>query len=65
MRVQDVTAATPRISAEHVDAYRRDGFAVVRGVFGRGEVAALVQAFDRQRSSALAKGRSWRHGISF
>lgn len=62
MRAQEVTARTPRASAEHVAAYRRDGFAVVRGVFGRGEVAALAQAFDRQRAQALTKGRSWRHG---
>jgi len=62
MRAQEVTAATPRISSEHVAAYRRDGFAVVRGGFGRAEVAALAQGFDRQRALALAKGRSWRHG---
>lgn len=57
-----VTAAAPRASCEHVAAYRRDGFAVVRGVFARGEIAALAQAFDRQRDEGLRLGRSWRHG---
>jgi len=35
---------------------------VVRGVFGRGDVAELQHAFDRQRDAALRLGRSWRHG---
>lgn len=46
----------------HVSAYRRDGFAVVRGVFAPSEVAELAQAFDRRRAEGLRLGRSWRHG---
>lgn len=62
MPVPSVTAAAPRSSCEHVAQYRRDGFAVVRGVFARGEIAALAEAFDRQRAQGLRLGRSWRHG---
>lgn len=47
---------------DHVAAYHHDGFAVVRGVFGRAEIAELAAAFDRQRAEGLRLGRSWRHG---
>jgi len=50
------------VASGHVAAYRRDGFAIVRGVFDRVEVAALAEAFDRQRAEGLRLGRSWRHG---
>lgn len=43
-------------------AYWRDGYAVVRGVLARDEIAALSLAFDRQRAEALGRGRNWRHG---
>jgi hypothetical protein len=62
MRAQAVSTAELRHPPDHVAAYRRDGFAVVRGVFSRGEVAELARAFDRQRAEALRRGRSWRHG---
>ncbi|MGQ0677371.1 MAG: phytanoyl-CoA dioxygenase family protein [Rhodospirillales bacterium] len=42
--------------------YRRDGFAVLRGVFGPADIAELKRAFDRERAAALKRGRSWRHG---
>lgn len=43
-------------------AYARDGYAVVRGLFGPAEVAAMAAAFDRLYAEGLARGRSWRHG---
>lgn len=46
----------------HVATYRREGYAVVRGVFSTAEVTELAQAFDRQRAIALQHPRSWRHG---
>ena len=46
----------------HVTAYRRDGYAVVRGVFGPADLAALSEAFDRQKAEGLKLGKSWRHG---
>jgi ectoine hydroxylase-related dioxygenase (phytanoyl-CoA dioxygenase family) len=50
------------VEPPHVAAYRRDGFAVVRGVFGPGDLAALAEAFDRQQTEGLRLGASWRHG---
>ena len=44
------------------DAYRRDGFAVVRGVFTPQEVAELAAAFDRVRDTGMRLDRSFRDG---
>ncbi|MBM3487682.1 MAG: phytanoyl-CoA dioxygenase family protein [Alphaproteobacteria bacterium] len=46
---------------DFVEHYRREGYAVVRGVFGAEDVAALRGAFDRIHARALAYGRSFRH----
>lgn len=46
----------------HVAQYRRDGYAVVRGVFDANEIDELQRAFDRERRAALSRGKSWRHG---
>ena len=48
--------------APHIAAYRRDGYAVVHGVFDPTDLAALGKAFDRQQAEGLRLGRSWRHG---
>ena len=53
------------MSAEHVRAFRAQGYAVVRGVFDTDEVAALAAAFDRIHERALEKGRSWRDRNTF
>lgn len=45
-----------------VAAYRRHGYAVVRGVFSAADVAALADAFDRRYAEGLRHGRSFRHG---
>lgn len=44
----------------HVSKFRRDGYAVIPGVFDTGEVASLAEAFDRIHAEAMAHGRSWR-----
>ena len=44
------------------DAYLRDGFVVVRGVFSADEVAEIAAAFDRQYEAGLTHPRSFRHG---
>ena len=44
------------------DAYRRDGFVVVRGVFSAADVAVLAEAFDRQFQAGLKHPSSFRHG---
>ena len=45
--------------------YRARGCALVRGLFGAAEVAALAEAFDRVRAEAMAHGRSWRDRNTF
>ena len=42
--------------------YRRDGIAVVRGVFNTAEVATLATAFDHQYATGLAHPWDFRHG---
>lgn len=43
-------------------AYARDGFIVVRGLFGPGEAAAIADRFDALYQEGLRLGRSFRHG---
>lgn len=43
-------------------AYARDGYAVIRGLFSAAEVAEIAAAFDRMQTAGLALGRSFRHG---
>ena len=49
------------MNQDFVEHYRREGYAVVRGVFGPADIAALRTAFDRIHARALAHGRSFRH----
>ncbi|HYM30465.1 MAG TPA: phytanoyl-CoA dioxygenase family protein [Candidatus Cybelea sp.] len=48
--------------SRHVAEYRERGYAVVRGVFDKAEIAAMAAAFDREYATGLAHGRSFRHG---
>ncbi len=43
-------------------AYLRDGYAVIRGLFSPDEVAEIAAAFDRLQAEGLRLGRSFRHG---
>jgi ectoine hydroxylase-related dioxygenase (phytanoyl-CoA dioxygenase family) len=52
------------IAAAH-QQYRALGYAVLRGVFEAGEVAALAAAFDRQWQEGMAHRASFRHGNLF
>ena len=52
------------IAAAHAQ-YRAQGYAVLRGVFDAGEVAALAAAFDRQWQEGMAHRASFRHGNLF
>ncbi len=45
---------------DYLEHYRRDGFAIVRGVFGAAEVAEIAAAFDAIRAAGLRLGRSFR-----
>ena len=48
------------MTADHIERFRADGYAVLRGVFTPDEVTVMAAAFDRIRARALAGGRSWR-----
>ena len=43
-------------------AYRREGFAILRGIFSAAEVERLRAAADAVHAEAVAHGRSFRHG---
>lgn len=45
--------------------YRREGYAIVRGLFSLDEVAAIARATDQLRDEGLAHGRPFRHGNLF
>lgn len=45
--------------------YRRDGYAIVRGLFSPDEVATIAAAVDRVHAEGIAHGRSFRHGNLF
>ena len=50
---------------DYAERYRRDGYAIVRGLFAAGEVRAIGEAIDQIRSEAIRHGRSFRHGNLF
>src|SRR5687768_18538444 len=47
------------------EAWRRDGYAIVRGMFTLDEVAAIGAEIDRLHAEGVAHGRSFRHGNLF
>jgi ectoine hydroxylase-related dioxygenase (phytanoyl-CoA dioxygenase family) len=49
------------MQGDHLAHYHEHGYAVVRGVFDRHEVAELAEAFDRLHDRALSYGASFRH----
>lgn len=48
-----------------VESYRERGYAIVRGFWPAGELAALSETVDRVRAEAQREGRSFRHGNLF
>ena len=50
---------------DYVTAFLRNGYAIVRGFFSRGEIAAIAAAADQIYDEAVAHGRSFRHGNLF
>lgn len=50
---------------EYVSHYRREGYAILRGVFAASEVEAIRAAVDRVHAEAVSHGRSFRHGNLF
>jgi hypothetical protein len=49
----------------YVRDYHRDGYAIVRRVFGPAGIADLMAAFDRIWQAGLSHPRSFRHGNMF
>jgi hypothetical protein len=47
------------------EAWRRDGYAIVRGFFTPGEAATIGEDIDRVDEEGVAHGRSFRHGNLF
>ena len=46
---------------DYLTRFHRDGFAVIRGVFGRQDLSALSDAFDRVKSEGMRLKGSFRH----
>lgn len=50
---------------DHVACYRREGYAILRGVFAPSEVEAIGAAIDEVHEEGVRHGRSFRHGNLF
>ena len=48
-----------------VERYRRQGYAIIRGVFQPDEIAAIDKAMDQIHAEGIGHGRSFRHGNLF
>jgi hypothetical protein len=53
------------MTPDHVDRYRRDGYAIVRGLFTAEEVRVIGAAADQIHAEGMGHGRSFRHGNLF
>lgn len=51
--------------SDYIEQFRSHGYAVIRGLFGRGEIARIAAATDQLYAEGLAHGRSFRHGNLF
>jgi hypothetical protein len=49
----------------YISDFRRDGYAIVRGLFSADEIAAMAFAADQLRNEGIQHGRSFRHGNLF
>jgi ectoine hydroxylase-related dioxygenase (phytanoyl-CoA dioxygenase family) len=50
---------------EYVTQYRREGYAILRGIFSADEVRRIGAAADEVHAEAVRHGRSFRHGNLF
>ena len=62
-RVARVEAA--EAAGDYVGHYRREGYAILRGIFSPDEVAGIGAALDALYREGVAHGRSFRHGNLF
>jgi ectoine hydroxylase-related dioxygenase (phytanoyl-CoA dioxygenase family) len=63
--VQPLRAAGPSVDHPEIEHYWREGYAVVRGLFGADEIAEIAAAVDQLHAEGVAHGRSFRHGNLF
>jgi ectoine hydroxylase-related dioxygenase (phytanoyl-CoA dioxygenase family) len=49
------------MTKDYVSRFRRDGYAVIPGLFSADEMSALAASFDHIHAEAMRHGRSWRH----
>jgi hypothetical protein len=57
--------ASAHTGPEYLESYWRDGFAIIRGLFGRHEMEEIGTAADQVYNEGVAHGRSFRHGNLF
>jgi hypothetical protein len=54
-----------RDTIDIASAFRRDGYAIARGLFQPEEISRISEAIDRIHAEAVRHGRSFRHGNLF
>ncbi len=62
---QPLAASSIDSERNYVSDYWNDGYAVIRGLFSRDEVAAIAAAADQIHDEGVRHGRSFRHGNLF
>jgi ectoine hydroxylase-related dioxygenase (phytanoyl-CoA dioxygenase family) len=60
--LRPLKAADREVGEGDPEHYRREGYAIVRGLFSPDEVAEMAAAADQLYAEAVAHGRSFRHG---
>jgi ectoine hydroxylase-related dioxygenase (phytanoyl-CoA dioxygenase family) len=65
MSVHQVPKASAGRGADLAERFRRDGYAIVRGLFSRPEIEEIGAAIDQLHNEGVRHGRSFRHGNLF
>ena len=65
MASQPLRRAEPNRASADLTHYWRDGYAIVRGFFGRHEIDQISEALDQLYAEGVAHGRCFRHGNLF
>jgi ectoine hydroxylase-related dioxygenase (phytanoyl-CoA dioxygenase family) len=64
-RSQPLRSVAPTAAQEYFAHYSRDGYAIVRGLFGPDEIAKIAEATDQIYAEGVSHTRSFRHGNLF
>src|SRR3954454_7137615 len=65
MSVHQLPRASAGRGADLAARVRRDGYAIVRGLFSRPEIEEIGAAVDQVHEEGVRHGRSFRHGNLF